>query len=62
MSYSFNADCFMCVKKVKCVDADIIQGAIQSIHQLTPLKGHWGAGMIELHCQQLEMPKEKDKE
>jgi hypothetical protein len=52
MSYGFVNPCFDCVKAVQCIDRDIIQGAIYSIHSLNQFNRtlHPGAGSITLQC------------
>lgn len=51
MSYTFNKKCFLCTKKDKCIDFDIIGGAIIAIHSIYPAsKGHLGSGSVDLNC------------
>ena len=50
MSYSFIRRCDTCTKVESCVDADIIGGAVSSIHSIGSDKGHLGGGSITLDC------------
>lgn len=50
MSYSTAFPCFDCVKNDKCVDAQIVAGAVSTIHNIGFEKGHLGGGHIEMTC------------
>ncbi len=59
MSYSLEKKCPQCTKVKSCLDAEIIQGAINTIHSLnnyvgvsTPrdFEAHKGSGSVELKC------------
>jgi hypothetical protein len=54
MSYSLEQDCYQCVKQPECSDGEIIQGAINTIHQIGSGKGHQGAGNVKLECSYFE--------
>ncbi len=56
MSYSLRIKCGDCTKKDKCVDRNIISGAISGIHEIGSEKGHLGGGSIEINCSNLEVP------
>ena len=51
MSYSLMRDCQNCMKQSKCIDANILEGAVYAIHQAGQEKGHLGRGVISLECQ-----------
>ena len=51
MSYSINQKCWKCEKRVRCVDLNIVEGAVQTIHSLDINHGHLGGGVIVLECQ-----------
>lgn len=59
MSYSLNMKCFQCKKSWKCVDPQVLGGAIFTIHSIGFEKGHLGGGSIDLNCQNFE-PKEPE--
>lgn len=59
MSYSLKAECPQCTKAGSCLDAEIIQGAINTIHQINNYVGvsrprdfeaHKGSGSVEIKC------------
>lgn len=59
MSYSLDKKCNQCTKVSSCLDAEIIQGAINTIHQLNnyismskprDFEAHKGGGSIEIKC------------
>jgi hypothetical protein len=59
MSYSLTKPCGDCVKELECLDAEIIQGSINTIHSLNNYCGynkprlfeaHRGGGTIEIKC------------
>lgn len=50
MSYSLVCECGSCPKADKCVDSDIVLGAIQTIHCIGQAKGHFGGGSIVVNC------------
>jgi len=61
MSYGLSTPCYDCSKNEKCLDAMMVQGAINTIHQLNTWKdnkqtnrGHLGGGTIDLKCCQKE--------
>ena len=63
MSYSLDKQCNQCAKVKSCLDAEIIQGAINTIHQLNDYVGHQaprdfmahkGSGSIEIKCSNFE--------
>ncbi len=63
MSYSLDKKCSQCVKVGSCLDAEIIQGAINTIHQLNNYVGvsrqrdfmaHKGSGSVEIKCSNFE--------
>lgn len=53
MSYSFNHPCDNCLKRQRCTDRHVVQGAITAIHSMPFEVGHLGAGEINLECQNL---------
>ena len=54
MSYSLEHECNNCKESDRCSDRHFIDGAINGIHQVWPAeKGHFGAGTIEIKCQNL---------
>lgn len=64
MSYSLESPCSKCTKEPECVDAQVIVGAIQTIHGLWK-KGHLGVGTIRIDCHHLVVkpePKEQEAE
>ena len=50
MSYTLENKCFECKRSEKCIDNEIISGAIQTIHSVAYGKGHIGAGTITMVC------------
>jgi len=59
MSYSLTKLCADCQKELECLDAEIIQGAINTIHSLynycgynkpRAFEAHKGGGTIEIKC------------
>jgi hypothetical protein len=59
MSYSLYKPCNQCAKVGSCLDAEIIQGAINTIHSLNNYVGaskprdfeaHKGSGSVEIKC------------
>lgn len=58
MTYSVSFPCDDCRLKDKCTDRHFIEGAVYGIHSVFPMvKGHLGAGEIELICSNIQ-PKE----
>lgn len=53
MSYSFNYPCEDCLKRHRCTDRHVLQGAINGIHSMPFETGHFGAGEINLVCQNM---------
>jgi hypothetical protein len=68
MSYSLDKPCSKCKLEGGCLDAEMIQGAISTIHQLnnyvswpnTPrdFMAHKGGGSITINCSNFQ-PKEE---
>jgi hypothetical protein len=59
MSYSLDKPCTQCAKVGDCLDAEIIQGAINTIHQLNNyvclskprnFEAHKGSGTVVIKC------------
>jgi hypothetical protein len=60
MSYSLDKKCNRCKNVDSCLDAEIVQGAINTIHQLNNyvsypsrtrvFQAHKGGGTIEIKC------------
>ena len=59
MSYSLNTKCIECKKSDKCVDPQVLSGAIMAIHSIGSERGHLGGGSVDLNCQNFE-PKESN--
>lgn len=54
MSYILENNCVACRKSDKCIDNEIISGAIQMIHAIMYDKGHNGAGTVTMECQNFD--------
>ena len=62
MSWGINNKCYTCKKyDEKCLDAPIIERAIDVIHLIGFERGHLGAGLIVMECQNFEEKKEEAK-
>ncbi len=62
MSWGLNQPCYKCKREDKCIDAQILEGAIYAIHRCGPYpiqKGHYGGGTLEMKCNNLEPKEEK---
>jgi hypothetical protein len=57
MSYSLEFRCNECGKQKKCVDAEVLNGAIQGIHYIGLERGHLGWGVVRLDCGAFEEKK-----
>jgi hypothetical protein len=57
MSYSLEHKCYgsqECTHADKCIDRYFIDNAIQNIHVLDRERGHLGAGIVKIECQNFE--------
>ena len=59
MSYSLDEPCLPCLKRGKCVDRNVIAGAISGIHQMPHGVGHLGSGTVTISCSNLEVAEEE---
>lgn len=61
MSYGLESKCVNCEKADKCIDLQIVTGAVFTIHSIGNLKGHLGGGVISLNCGGFKAKKEEVK-